>query len=357
MTFQRMAAAAAALSFMLPLSAGAADTAADVAKLAGPDRKAKIEAGARKEGELMFYTSLLVDDGVRPLQEAFTKKYPFIKFSYIRNSTAPLVQRLLAEDRAGKPMADIVIASSGAALREAGFLQSYDTPELAAYPKNYIGPDNLWSTLRLSYNGLAYNTKLVSKADAPKKWEDLLDPKWKGKMIWNNAVESGGPLLIHHLNKIWGEKKSGEFFDKFATQNVAGSGASGRAVLDLVIAGEHAIQVSAALHQVIRSQTEKAPVDFVMVDPVIARPDHIQFLKSAPHPYTAMMFIDYVLSLEGQNTLVQYEYLPAHPQAQPLPQTAKIVPRLNGMSENMYAPDDLLPFNEQLTATYSKVSR
>ena len=328
-----------------------------VAKMTGPDRMAKLEAGARKEGEFMLYTSLLVDDGVRPLQEVLGKKYPFIKFNYIRATTSALIQRVLAEDRARKPNADLVISSSSAALKKAEVLQSYVSPEMAAYPKQLLGPDNLWSTLRVSYNGLGYNTKLVSPADAPKSYEDLLHPRWKGKMIWANAVETGGPLTILHLRRVWGEKKAQEFFDGLAKQDVASSSASGRAVLDLVIAGEHSLQISAALHHVIRSQTDNAPVNFASFDPVMTRPDHIQMLKTAPHPHAAMLFIDYVLSEEGQNYLVQYEYLPAHPKIQPLPQLQKIIPRLNNLNEIVYTPQDTDEVAEELTNIFNQISR
>lgn len=357
-TVQFMAAASLAVLTLAATPASVSAQSVDaVARMTGPDRMAKLEAGAKKEGEFMLYTSLLVDDGVRPLQEVLAKKYPFIKFNYIRATTSALIQRVLAEDRAKKPNADIVIASSSSALHKAEVLQPYLSPEMAAYPQQYMGPNNLWSTLRVSYNGLGYNTKLVSAADAPKSYEDLLHPRWKGKMIWANALETGGPLTILHLKRVWGDKKANEFFDGLAKQNVANSSASGRAVLDLVIAGEHSLQISAALHHVIRSQTDKAPVQFASFDPVMTRPDHIQLLKTSPHPHAAMLFIDYVLSEEGQNYLVQYEYLPAHPKVQPLPQLQKIIPRLNGLNEIVYTPQDTDQYAEELQDIYNKISR
>ena len=348
---------ASALAATSASTVGFAQSLADVALMTGSDRQAKLEAGARKEGEFMLYTAQTVDDGVRPFQEAFTKKYPYVKFNFYRAPSPALVQRILSETRANKPIADVVVGSASAALYEAKLLQSFKSPELDTYPKDYIGPDNLWGPVRFSYNGIAYNTKQVPAAEAPQTWEALLDPRWKGKMIWITDLGTGGPLLIHHLRSHWGEKKAGEYFDKLGKQALAGSAATNQTVLDLLIAGEHQILVSAALHQVIRAMNEGAPVGFTSPDPVIARPEHVMLLNSAPHPYASMLFIDFQLSVEGQKLLSDNSYLPAHPKVGPPDFMKPIVPRLAGKSEILYGPEDTTKNADVLKDIYAKITQ
>ena len=354
----RISGALALSAFLLaPIADAAAASQADIAMMKGADRQAKLEAGAKKEGEFTFYTSLLVKSGVRPLKKAFEKKYPFIKYGYVRATTSTIVQKILSEARAGSTRSDVSVGSGSASLMKGKVLEPYWTPGQAALPKGYVDKGGLWTSVRMSYNGIGYNSKLVSEAEAPKDWADLLDPKWKGKMVWQKALETGGPLTILHLQRIWGKKKAGEFFDKLAKQKVAASNASGRAVFDLVIAGEYHLQIANALHHVIRSKKRGAKGHFVSPDPVIARPAHAMLIKGAPHPYAAMLFLDYIISKEGQQLLANNEYLVAHPDVQPLPHMRAIVPRLNGKKEIVYTPADTLENSKELIAIYNKISR
>ncbi len=341
---------------MAPIADAAAASQADIAMMKGADRQAKLEAGAKKEGNFTIYTSLLVKSGVRPLKKAIETKYPYIKFGYVRATTSTVVQKILSESRAGKINVDVSVGSGNASLAKGETLEPYWSPNQAAFPAGYVDKDNRWTAFRMSYNGIGYNAKLVSKADAPKSWEDLLDPKWKGKMVWQKANETGGPLTILHLQRIWGKKKAGAFFDKLAKQKVAASNASGRAVMDLVIAGEHHMQIAAALHHVVRSQQKGAKADFVSPDPVISRPGYAMLIKGAPHPHAAMLFIDYLLSKEGQQLLAKNEYLVARPDVDPLPHMRAIVPHLNGKKEIIYTPSDTLDNSKELSAIYNKIS-
>ena len=349
-----MLAMAALAAWTLPASA---QSVADVAKMTGPDRMAKLEAGARKEGEVMNYTTMLVESGIRPLEEGFTKKYPYIKFNHYRANTSAMIQRILAEERAGKPVADVIVATASHALVTAKIAQSFNSPELAAYPKEYTGPDNLWGTSRVTYSVIGYNTKLVAAADVPKSWDDLLLPKYKGKMIWGDALDSGGPLVILHLLKTMGDKRAHEYFDKLAAQEVASSSASGRAITDLVVAGEHAMNISAAGPHVVDSKSSGASVEFVSFDPVIARTDQLQLLVSAPHPHAAMLLIDYILSEEGQRNQVSTNEMGAHPKVLPNPALQPIIPRLTGKSEIIYMPQDTADIADELMDIYKKISR
>ena len=350
-------ASAFALSLTIAPDAVRAQSVDEIAHLSGSDRQQVLEEGAKKEATLTLYTSLIVDQAVRPLEEAFEAKYPFIDLQYARADSTQLTQRIFAEARARAGQADVVVASTSAALKEADLLQSFETPVLDAYPKDYIQADNLWAAIRFSHNGIAYNTNKVSVEEAPKTWEDLLDPKWKGRMVWGKSLETGGPLAINYFLLERGEEETKKYFAKLAEQNVAVASGSIRAILDQVIAGEYDVMISAALHHVIISHGKGAPVWFSSVDPVIARPDHVQLLKSAPHPHAAMLFIDFLLSKEGQTILKDANYVPAHPEVDPPEKLRPTIPALNNMRQVVITPADALELQGPTMEIFNRTSR
>ena len=316
-----------------------------------------LEEGARKEGRMMLYTSLIVDQAARPLVDNFRAKYPYVDLEFIRSDTQQIVQRVFAEARAGAGQADVVVASSSAALKQAGLLEAFVSPSTADFPADYVPPDNLWAPVRFSYNGLAYNTSKVPEAEAPKTLDDLLDPKWKGRMVWGRSLETAGPLFIDYYIKAFGLEPAKEFFGKLAAQQVAVASGSVRSVLDQVIAGQYDLMISAALHHVIISHDKGAPVWFAAPDPVLSRPDHVQLLKSAPNPNSAMLFVDFLLSEEGQNVLKDAQYIPANPKAEPPEELRPIIPALNGKTEIVLTPEDSLNSQEVVMEIFNATSK
>jgi ABC-type Fe3+ transport system substrate-binding protein len=321
-------------------SPAAARSNEEIANLSGPDRAAILEAGARREGRLMFYTTLIVHQAVRPLKDAFEKKYPFVRLDYLRAGSSKLVQRLFAEHRAGRTSADVVVASAAPVMKQAAIAQAFSSPELAIYPRELLDPDRMWAPIRVSYNAIAYNTRLVPAADAPKTWEDLLDPRWKGRMVWAESTETGGPLLIAILRKAWGETRAMDYFNKLAAQGVHRGSGSIRSVLDQVIAGEFPVMVSAALHHVAISAAAGAPVAASSPSPLLGRNENVMMLKAAPHPHAAMLFIDFLLSKDGQTILRDARYLPARPDVEPLPEMRAVMPATTGAKVHVMSPEE-----------------
>jgi iron(III) transport system substrate-binding protein len=334
-----------------------AQTAKEVAHLSGSDRQQLLEKGAKNEGTLTLYTSLIVDQAARPLKAAFETKYPFIKLNYTRADSTKLVQRIFAETRAGASKADVVVASTSAVLHKAGLLQSFKSPMLDNYPDDYVHIDNLWAAIRFSYNGIAYNTDRVPKAEAPRTWEDLLDPKWKGRIVWGSSLDTGGPLAVTSFIRVHGKDAAESYFDKLAKQNVAAASGSIRAILDQVIAGQYDVMISAALHHVMISSSKGAPIWFSAHSPVIARPDHVQLLRSAPHPHAAMLFVDFLMSEEGQKILKEAGYIPAHPNVEPPKDLHPIIPAMNGKKEVIITPADTLEMQKPAMQIFERTSR
>jgi iron(III) transport system substrate-binding protein len=170
-----------AAALAAPAFAQAPKTVAEIANYKGADRQKIFEEGAKKEGQLQLYAIGTQND---PLYKAFNAKYPFIKIEVKKNDTAVMTRLMMEEASANTWNVDAIELTTGGLypLREAGLLQPYWSPEMAAYSKDAFGLDNTWVLDYESYLSLGYNTNLVSEADAPKTYDDLLDPKWKGKI-------------------------------------------------------------------------------------------------------------------------------------------------------------------------------
>ncbi len=162
-------------------------TAAELALYTGPDRQQLLEEGARKEGKLVFYTVGIINQAVRPVVDAFQKKYPFIKVDIWRAGSNDLLPRLLEEYRAGKHQCDVIEATQllSILMYKQGMIQPFTSPALKSVQEDAIikapGQGAYEVAFRENGLGLGYNTKLISKAQVPKTYQDLLDPKWKGK--------------------------------------------------------------------------------------------------------------------------------------------------------------------------------
>src|SRR5262245_50950243 len=125
-----------AAAFTAFLETAHAQTAAEIVNYRGPDREQKLIDGARKEGQVVLYSALIVNQMLRPLAAGFMKKYPFIKMTYYRADSEELLAKLSAETRANNVVADVFEGSGGGEIAvEAGFTQQLYSPALDEYPK------------------------------------------------------------------------------------------------------------------------------------------------------------------------------------------------------------------------------
>jgi ABC-type Fe3+ transport system substrate-binding protein len=307
----------------------------EISNLSGADREKILIDGAKKEARMLWYTSMIVNQAVRPIIAGFEKKYPFVKADFFRAESSDILQRLLAEYRARALKVDVVSTTIANVVRRAGLTQPFHSPVLADYPESYIDPGRNFVVLRTNYQGIAWNTNLVRKEDAPHSWEDLLDPKWKDKMAWSTAPSTGAPSIITYFRMTWGENKALDYLQRLKRQNVRSLGGSVRAALDQVIAGEFSIGISMQMHHIAISKSAGAPIDGYNPAPM-AYPAHTYIVKGAPHPYMAMLFTDFLLTREeGQTILRDAQYYPANRAVEPLPLTRWTVPRLNGQTETL----------------------
>jgi ABC-type Fe3+ transport system substrate-binding protein len=304
----------------------------------GPDREQRLLEGARKEGQVMVYSSMIADQALRPLIDGFQKKYPFMKPQYVRDDPPQQLQKMLAEARAGRMVADVLESTSlEVPVRAANINQPFWSPEIEAYASERRDPQNFWAPTRFSYLGACYNTNLLKPADLPKSFDDYLDPKWKGRTVWSGTV-MGAMIFITGVRNVMGEDKARVYLEKLAKNDIVTIPSANRVIVDRVMAGEYALCLDAFLHHPIISARKGAPVAPLPLDPVLTVVSSVMLPKAPPHPYSAMLFIDYLLSKDGQARLRDAEYFPTRPDVPALPELDKIVPRKIGLKENFIDP-------------------
>jgi ABC-type Fe3+ transport system substrate-binding protein len=316
-------------------------TVAQVGALNGPDRQAILEEGARKEGALLWYTALIVNQAVRPLVDGFNQKYPYVKVDHFRANDPELVQRVTNEYQARRYEVDIVDGITGPALlKAAGYLEKYDSPSLAPYPKEIRDPEGYWNATNLYFMTAGINTRILPRDEAPKTYEDLLNPRWKGQMGWTTSAGSGGPTFVGNILQTMGQERGMAYLEQLRGQGLRNLEVSGRAVLDQVIAGEFPIGLMIFNHHAVISAAQGAPSEWIPLEPAPALQNSTALAQNAAHPYAAMLFLDYLYSEDGQRVLQQADYLPAHPNV-----PAK-VPSLKadqgGYRANIMSPEDMV---------------
>ena len=291
----RLLAAALALVAVTPLAEAAAPgTISEVANYQGADRQAVLEEGAKKEGRVMIYTT---GTQTQPLFEALGKKYPFVRVELYRAPTVDTTRRALEESKAGRPIADVFGLSTGGlhALLDSTLLQSYWSTEMQIYRDETIEPKKHWVLDYESYVNLGFNTKVISEQDAPKTYEDLLDPKWKGKM----GASTRGQTIPNWLGVVL-EEKGEDYLKKLGQQDIRTYKVSARGLANLVVSGEVALSPTIYSSHMANSKDKGASVEWRAIGPVNATIGAVALNRQAPHPHAAMLAIDFLLSREGQ---------------------------------------------------------
>ena len=302
------------MTILVLSSSVSAATVEEIATMKSAERQKILVEGAKREGKLSWYTTLIVDQVVRPVKEAFEKEYPFVQVEFFRGNSERIVQKMLAEYQAKRYDVDIIDGTvSPTMVRRAGFLQRFYSPSMAEYPAELKDPQGFWGTTNLYFFALGYNTKMVKAAEVPKSYEDLLNPRWKGQMMWSTSRGSGAPIFIGTVLQAMGPEAGKAYLQKLKAQNIAKTTASNRQVLDLTIAGEYPLALQIFNHHAYISKQAGAPVDWQALEPATATMQTIALAKSPPHAHAAMLLLDFVMSEKGQQVFQQANYLPSHP--------------------------------------------
>jgi ABC-type Fe3+ transport system substrate-binding protein len=301
---------------------------------------AKLVEAAQKEGEVLLYTTLIVDQAVRPIIKAFRARIPGVDVKIVRSDSAQLVVRLLNEGRAGRVQSDVWQLADGLApLQKENLVARLDLPSARGLPAELIDAKGSWVATNLSTRSLAYNTQLVPAEQVPHTHKDLLDPRWKGQLVWHPYSIAGGYGFIGVVLKSMGEDKGLAYLRALAKQNVVPLHVAARAVLDRVLAGEYAIGLDMNSSHVAISRALGAPVAFAPLDPVTMTTQIAGLSRGAPHPNAAKLFLDFMVSRAGQEVFRAIDYIPMRPDVPA--KSPELKPETGGYQALMLTPEEI----------------
>jgi iron(III) transport system substrate-binding protein len=295
---------------------------------------------AKKEGHVLLYTTHIVDQIVRPLIKSFQTYVPGVDVKYVRADGLALTVRLTNEARANRVQSDVwcLVDSVGPVL-QSGFAAEFDVPSAKGLPPALVDPKHRWVATNLGVRSAAYNTQLVPKEFAPRSYQDLLDPRWKGKIVWNPKSMTGAWGFIATVMKSMGDEQGMNYLRKLAKQDVVPLPIAIRAVLDRVIGGEYAIGLEMNNTHAAISAAQGAPVQWVPLDPVSETIQVAGITAGAPHPNAARLFIDFMVSRTGQQIFRDNDYLPMHPDINA--KIPELRPEQGGYRAVVYSPDEI----------------
>ena len=300
--------AATGVLFAVAASLAHAQAPTEAAKIAlsqGADRQQRLVEGAKKEGELTLYTSAPVDDVV-VLTEAFEKKYG-VKVKVWRAGSEKVLQRAVTEARSARFDVDIVDTNGPEmeALHREKLLTEVKSPYLGDLIPQAIQPHREWVGSRVNIFAAAYNTNMVKKEDLPKKYEDLLDPKWKGKL----GIEAEDWDWFSGVIGELGEAKGVKLFHDIVAANGISVRKGHTLLTNLVASGEVPLALTVYNYKAEQLKRKGAPIDWFTFPPAIARPNGAGMMRNAPHPHAAVLYFDFTFT-DAQAILLKRNFVP-----------------------------------------------
>lgn len=273
----------------------------------------KIIDTAKKEGELVLWTASNLQLVTKVVQY-FERKYPFLKTKVSRGGAVSLQSKIIAESLARQHNWDVTNFSFETimGLIERKLIARYKSPERDMLYEDVIDREGYWTAIYLQPTILGYNTTQVKKSDVPRTYDDLLNPKWKGKKI---SVDSDSHDLLPGLSVAWGREKAVAYLKKLAA-NQPVTAPSGSLRVQQVVAGEYPLLLASA-NLIQAAKQQGAPIDWVVLEPAPIGLEAIMLAANAPHPNAGKLYIDFILSKEGQQILRDLQRIPTRKDVEP----------------------------------------
>ena len=277
-------------------------------RLPNQERQQRLLEGAKSEGEGVIYANMDVA-AMKPLTEGFMKRYPALKAASVHFSGAAIITRIDSESRAGKPLSDVVLSGQLGvlALIEKKVAARYRSPEREFYRDGFKDKEGLWTAYMTNVMVSAYNTRQVKKEEAPRAVEDLLKPRWKGKLTMDSQSYVWSGTMLQYL----GEEAGLRFMKRLNEQNI--SHQRGRRLMTQLVDGR-GIRHGGGNQSQLGADTKpsRSSAGFCAIQPYFLSPSLVFMSANAPRPYTGALFIDYLLSEEGQKVIVTTNRMPAN---------------------------------------------
>ena len=284
-------------------------TAQDLANYQGADRLEKLAAAAKKEGALTLYTTIAEKD-LPVIVKPFEDKYG-VKVTVWRAGTDKVLQRSITETKAGKHDFDVVHfgAPEMEALTREKVLRPVDSPAHKDLQPGSVPAHKSWAATILSVWVQAYNTNAVKKSDLPKTYRDLLDPKWKGKLGIEVKNDDWFATVVHLMG---GEKQGLEFFEKLVATNGISPRQGHTLLNNMVVSGEVPMALTVYNYMPEQAKKKGAPIDWIALEPAVARANAVGVAAKAPHPNAGLLFYEYLLGPDGQKAMASIDYVPTN---------------------------------------------
>jgi iron(III) transport system substrate-binding protein len=309
--------------------------------LEGADRQNRLVAGARMEGTVVIYTSLNTQDS-GPIVTAFEKKYG-VKAQLWRASSEKVVQRAVTEARAGRFVCDVMETNGPEmeALYREVLLDEFRSPYFSDLPPAAFPKHRQYVADRFNFFTIAYNTRLVPPQDVPNSYDDLLQPRFVGKIGLEAADVDWFGAMVKHM----GEDKGLAYFRKLAAARPQIR--SGHTLMgQLVASGEIPLVANIYNHNAERVAVRGAPIRWKALSPTFGRPNAIGLARRAAHPHAALLFADFLLSGEGQTILKEHNRVPS---------SRAVKSPLNAFPFEMIDPSITLDENEKWSKLWSEL--
>jgi len=290
----------------LPAVAADAATVAAIAQYEGPDAMARLIAGAKREGELMVYTSATQED-IAAINTAFEKKYG-VKVKTWRAGADKVLQRVVTEAQGNRFDVDVLEAGTPSleAMSREKLLTAVKSPHHADLLAGAVPTHREWAGSRLNVFVHAYNTKLVNKADLPKTYQDLLDPKWKGKL----GIEASDDDWFANVVRGLGEEAGIKLFRNIVATNGMSVRKGHTLLTNMVASGEVPFALTVYNFTAEQLKQKGAPLDWYVMSPAVGRANGVAVARRAVRPHAALLYYDFMLSEEGQKILVDRDFVP-----------------------------------------------
>ena len=279
-----------------------------IALYEGADRERRLVDGARGEGNtLTLYTSLTVED-MRALNGAFGKKYG-IRVNMWRASSEKVLQRVASEARAGRHDVDVIETNAPPleSLHREGLLQAVRSPVQGDLIAPALPAHREWAGSRLNVTVQAYNTGAVRREELPRRYEDLADPRWKGRL----GIEAEDADWFAEVLAGLGEEQGLALFRRIVATNGVSVRRGHTLLTNLVASGEVPLALTVYNFTAEQVKRKGALLDWFLIPPVVARANGLALAKSARHPHAALLYYDFFLGPEGQRLMVERGFVTA----------------------------------------------
>jgi len=313
----------------------------ELSKLKGEKRLNFLISKARAEGEVIWYSNINTIISA-PLREGFRRRFPGVELKYWRGSGEAVANRVMTEARAGRFEPDVIGAANEFihTLLNGNLLGRYKSPERKFYPEDLKDREGYWTLHTTAIAVMAYNTNLVPKSQAPTKYEDFLNPKWKG----NFAIDTNSDRTVMGWLKTWGTEKTEKFLEGIIKNDVAVRRGH-TLITQLLCAGEFKAAIELYAYRVAELKHKGCPIKIIFPKPTVGAGTPLVISKRSPHPYAAALLVDYILSEIGQKSLASKGRQSPRPGIRP--KYPEIDVEKNGGSLLYLRPDDAEKFGKQ----------